>query len=114
MKQAVNQLSLARKAGVAVQGFAKVEEALRKGPARILLHTEGAGADGVAKLDRLKGQNTVISNSFQSDEMDLAFGRPNVIHAAVIASGLAERLFVLLQRMEKFEDVDPSGPKGQK
>jgi uncharacterized protein len=119
-KQAVNQVSLARKAGMVVQGFMKVEEALRKTTVKVLLHTQGAGADGVSKLDRLKGPKTVISDSFRSDEMDLAFGRPNVIHAAVAASGLADRLVVYLQRMadyegkSSFEDLGPDGPKGQK
>lgn len=104
-KQAVSHLALARKAGAAVQGFTKVEEALRKSAIRVLLHAQGSGADGVSKLDRLKGPETVISNSFLPDEMDLAFGRPNVIHAAVTAGGLAERLVIQLQRMTSFEDV---------
>jgi uncharacterized protein len=99
---------------VAVQGFTKVEESLRKGQVRVLLHTQGAGDDGLAKLDRLAGATTVITNSFVSDEMDLAFGRPNVIHAAIAASGLADRLVVHLQRMANYEGLGPVGPKGQK
>jgi uncharacterized protein len=118
-KQAVNQLSLARKAGMAVQGFMKVEEALRKGHVKVLLHSVGAGADGVSKLDRLAGQNTIVTDSLQGDEMDLAFGRPNVIHAAVATGGLADRLVIHLQRIARFEgasfeDEDQKGPKGQK
>jgi uncharacterized protein len=113
-KQAVNQLSLARKAGLVVQGFMKVEEALRKTTVKLLLHAGNAGEDGVSKLDRLASAKTVISNSFRSDEMDLAFGRSNVIHAAVAASGLADRLVVYLQRMAEFEDLGQFGPKGQK
>lgn len=101
--RAVAHLALARKAGAAVQGFTKVEESLRKGHVRVLLHTAGAGADGVSKLDRLKGPETVISNSFSADEMDLAFGRPNVIHAAVATGGVADRLVAQLQRLANFE-----------
>jgi uncharacterized protein len=113
-KQAVSHLALARKAGVAVQGFTKVEEAMRKSRIRVLLHAQVAGADGVSKLDRLSGPDTVISNSFLPDEMDLAFGRPNVIHAAVTAGGLADRLVVQLQRLTSFEDVGAEHLKGQK
>ena len=113
-KQAVNSLSLARKAGEAVQGFTKVDEALRKGPVRLLLHAQGAAADGRAKLDRLCGAATVVSESFRSDELDLAFGRENVVHAAVAAGGLAEKLVVLLQRMASFEGEGPIGPAGSK
>jgi uncharacterized protein len=108
-RQAVNTVSLCRKAGAAVQGFAKVEEALRKGPVAVLLHTAGAGKDGQEKLNRLKGPKTVISNSFRGDEMDLAFGRPNVIHAAIAAGGLADRLVIDLQRMASFDGEGPEG-----
>lgn len=111
-KQAVSALSMARKAGEAVQGFTKVEEALRKGPVRVLLHAAGSSVDGWAKLDRLCRPATVISDSFRSDEMDLAFGRANVVHAAVAAGGLAERLVVLLQRMASFEGEGPKGSTG--
>jgi uncharacterized protein len=113
-KQAVNHLSLGRKAGDAVQGFTKVEEALRKAQVRLLMHVSGAAADGKSKLDRLRQPSTVITDSLRSDEMDLAFGRTNVVHAAVTAGGLAERLLVLLKRMTNFEGWDLEGPEGQK
>ena len=113
-QQAVSQLSLARKAGVAVQGFTKVEEALRKGQVGLLLHVKGAAADGCAKLDRLKANATLVSDSFRSDELDLAFGRENVVHAAVAAGALAEKLVVLLQRMASFEGEGPQGSAGSK
>jgi uncharacterized protein len=103
-RQAVNHLSLARKAGEALQGFTKVEEALRKGPVRLLLHAAGSSADGAAKLDRLKQAETIVSDSFAASEMDLAFGRDNVVHAAVAAGGLAEKLVICLQRLRDFED----------
>jgi uncharacterized protein len=102
-RQVVNQLSLARKAGEAVQGFTKVEAALGQGPVRLLLHADSAAADGKAKLGRLAQAATLVSDSMRGDEMDLAFGRPNVIHAAVAAGGLAERLVVQLGRLKSFE-----------
>jgi uncharacterized protein len=111
-QQAVNQLSLARKAGAAVQGFTKVEEALRKGHVGLLLHVQGASADGSAKLDRLKAVKTTVSDSFRSDELDLAFGRENVVHAAVAAGGLAEKLALLIKRMDGFEGQDGQSAKG--
>ena len=111
-QQAVNQLSLARKAGMAVQGFTKVEEALRKGSVALLLHMQGAARDGSAKLDRLKARATLVSDSFRSDELDLAFGRENVVHAAVATGGLAEKLALLIQRMDGFEGRDGLLAKG--
>ncbi len=105
-QQALSHLSLARKAGEAVCGFTKVEEALQKGPVRLLLHAAEASGDGNRKLDRLKGPSTLSCGIFTSVEMDLAFGRANVIHAAVAAGGLAERLVGYLRRVAKYENLD--------
>jgi hypothetical protein len=102
-QQALSHLMLARKAGEAVSGAAKVEEALAKGPVKILLHAGEASEDGVRKINRAAQPGTVISTAFTSAEMDLAFGRANVIHAAVAAGGLASRLAYHIGRMERFE-----------
>jgi uncharacterized protein len=101
--QAVASLSLARKAGEAVSGFMKVDEAMRRGPVRVLLHAPGAGGDGVSKLKRLARPETLVSALLSSDEMDLAFGRANVVHAAVAAGGIAEKLVLHLQRLAAYE-----------
>lgn len=112
--QTVSHLSLARKAGEAVQGFTKVEEALRKGPVRLLLHAVEAAPDGCQKLDRLAQPATLICKLLQGAEMDLAFGRANVIHAAVAAGGLADKLVYFIQRMAKYDGMDFSGTLGSK
>jgi uncharacterized protein len=105
-QQALAHLSLARKAGEAVSGYTKVEEALKKGPVRVLLHAAEGSEDGNRKLDRLKGPSTLSCSLFLTHEMDLAFGRANVIHAAVAAGGLAERLVSYIQRVAKYENLD--------
>jgi uncharacterized protein len=97
--EGVQSLALARKAGQALAGFVKVETALKRGPVRILLHAPEAGDDGVRKLDRLAQPETMISHAFSADELNLAFGQTNVIHAAIAASGLAEKLAMQLGRM---------------
>lgn len=112
--QAISHLSLARKAGQAVQGAVKVDEALRRGPVRLLLHAAEAAADGRQKLDRLAQKETLICNLLHGAEMDLAFGRANVIHAAIAAGGLADKMVHLLQRMARYEGLDDTGLLGQK
>lgn len=102
-QQAVSHLSLARKAGEAVAGFFKVEEALRRGPVRLLLHAAGSAADGAAKLDRMAGMHTAICGFLTPDDLDLAFGRPNVVHAAVADGGLAARLLFHVTRLARYE-----------
>jgi uncharacterized protein len=104
-QQALAHLSLARKAGEAVSGYTKVEDALKKGPVRLLLHAAEGSEDGNRKLDRLKGPSTLSCNFFLSHEMDLAFARENVIHAAIAAGGLAERLVQFIQRLARYENL---------
>ncbi len=101
----VSCLSLARKAGEAVSGFMKVEEALKRGPVRVLLHVADAGDDGVRKLNRLAGENARICSFMTMAELDLAFARANVVHAAVAAGGLAEKLVFHLGRLAAYEGL---------
>jgi predicted RNA-binding protein YlxR (DUF448 family) len=102
-QKAVSTLSLARKAGEAVTGFMKVEEALRKGPVRILVHSPDAALDGCRKLDRLAQEKTEITQCFSDAELSLAFGHTNVVHAAIAAGGLAESLSAHIRRMASYE-----------
>lgn len=108
-KQALACVSLARKAGEAVAGFTKVEEMLGRGRAQVLLHAAEAAADGCRKLDKLLLPGMTRSILFHLDELDLAFGRSNVIHAAVAKGGLADKLQTALRRIEIYE-AQP-GPK---
>ena len=91
------------KAGEAVAGFGKVEEMLGKGRARVLVHAAEATADGCRKLDRMAAPEVEKIGLFQVDELDLAFGRSNVIHAAVAKGGLAEKLLAAVRRIEIYD-----------
>lgn len=108
-KAALAYFSLAKKAGEAVAGFEKVEELLAKGRARVLVHAVEAAADGCRKLDRMAGPEVVIAGLFHVDELDLAFGRSNVIHAAVTKGGLAEKLAAAVRRIEIYGAQPGSG-----
>lgn len=105
-QQAVAFLSLARKAGEALAGFMKVDEALRKGPIRVLLHAPDAAGDGVRKLDRLAQPDTLVFRHFSNADLDLAFGRTNVVHAAVASGGLSEKLVFHMRRLAAYEGLD--------
>ncbi len=102
-QQALSLISLSKKAGEAVAGFMKVEEMLGRGRARILLHAAEASADGSRKLDKLRAPGVERITLFQSSELDLAFGRSNVIHAAVAKGGLAEKLLLGVRRIAMYE-----------
>ncbi len=96
-------LSMARKAGLVVNGFSKVENALKGGKAYALLHASNAGADGVMKLDRLAGHMSVpVLRVLPHGEMGLALGLEHVIHAALLDGPGAARFLAPLRRLEAF------------
>jgi uncharacterized protein len=99
---AIEALAMAAKAGQVISGFGKVEDALRQRQADALIHASDGAADGIRKLDAIVRQNAGIndeSNRFPvvtaltSEQLDLALGRSNVIHAALLA-GPASRTFL--------------------
>jgi predicted RNA-binding protein YlxR (DUF448 family) len=104
---ALSALSLANKAGEAVFGNAKVEEAIAKGRALALLHAREAAEDGCRKLDGkargLSGEGPIPSiRAFGVDELSLASGRTNVIHAALIQGGAARKFLAAASRLERY------------
>jgi uncharacterized protein len=108
-QQALSLLSLAKKAGEAVTGFMKVEEMLGRNRAKLLFHGTDAAPDGCRKLDKFAHPDVERIVLFQIDELDLAFGRANVVHAAVARGGLAEKLSVAVRRIEMFEGLHMDG-----
>ena len=94
VRSATEALAMAAKAGQVVSGFSKVEGALEQGAARALIHASDGAADGIRKLDAIVRQKSgniaespefPIVNVLTSAELDLALGRSNVIHAALLA-----------------------------
>ena len=108
-KDALSALSLARKAGLALSGHMKVEEALRHGNVRMIFHASDGSVDGRQKLDRKCAANVVIFDLFASVDLDLAFGKSNVIHAAVANGGMAEKLLDYARKLAQYETLSVTG-----
>ncbi len=94
VKRCVEALSLANKAGLVTTGFTRVEAELVSGSVALLLHAADAADDGVGKLDRKfiaicgqVGRKPSIVRELTCEQMSLALGRPNVVHAALGAGG---------------------------
>lgn len=100
---ALGYLSLAKKAGQLVAGNAKVEAALASGKVRLLLNARESADGGRRKLNARAGPGTENVSLFTADEMSLALGRTNVIHAAVTGGGIAEKLLSAVRRAEAYE-----------
>jgi len=105
-RSTVEALAIAAKADQVISGFSKVEAALQtrqvRGAIRALIHAADGAEDGIRKLDAVLRQNTgnkgvstdmPVITILTSAELDLALGRSNVIHAALLA-GPASRTFL--------------------
>jgi predicted RNA-binding protein YlxR (DUF448 family) len=106
-EQAQQALALANKAGEVVFGNTRVEEALRRGKVLALVHAREAAEDGCRKLDgkaRAGGDSALIEpvRVLSTDELGLASGRTNVIHAALIQGGAARRFLAAALRLERY------------
>jgi predicted RNA-binding protein YlxR (DUF448 family) len=102
----LDALAMAGKAGLAVTGFTRVEAALARQHVIALLHAAEASADGVRKLDaaRRRHQDSpiVTIGILTSAQLDLALGRPNVVHAALLAGPPSDTFLARLRRLERF------------
>lgn len=104
---ALGALAMANKAGEVVFGHAKVEEALEKGRVIALIHAADAAQDGCRKLDGKAlsltgGRGIPAVRAFSADELGLASGRSNVIHAALIQGGAARKFLAAASRVERY------------
>jgi uncharacterized protein len=125
VRSVIEALAMAAKAGQVVSGFAKVEAALqpRQSQNRIaaLIHASDGAADGIRKLDAVARQNAgngdespelPVVAALTSEQLDLALGRSNVIHAALLA-GPASKTFLsrsqLLVRYRMADDDKTAG-----
>jgi uncharacterized protein len=119
VRSAIDALAMAAKAGQVVSGFGKVEDALRQRQAQILvqalIHAADGAADGIRKLDALVRQNAGINDesreipvvtALTSEQLDLALGRSNVIHAALLAGPASKTFLTRSQILVRYRMAD--------
>jgi len=121
VRSATEALAMAAKAGQVVSGFAKVEGLLEQGRADALIHASDGAADGIRKLDAIAGQrsrNIGESHDFPivtvltSAELDLALGRSNVIHAALLAGPASKTFLSRCQILVRYRTADDDKTEG--
>ncbi|MFW6076970.1 MAG: RNA-binding protein [Hyphomicrobiales bacterium] len=104
-RTALNYLALANKAGQVIAGFEKVAAAIGKGRVSVLIEAADGAEDGRRKLvGKLhgSGQQAEIVRSFDSAALDLALGRPHVIHAALTGNGLTGKFVAATRKYEAY------------
>ncbi|GAB1717680.1 MAG: protein of unknown function DUF448 [Nitrobacter sp.] len=113
VRSAIDALAIAAKAGRVISGFAKVEEALLRRQAVALLHATDGAADGIRKLDAIVRKTAADSGEMReipviaaltSAELDLALGRSNVIHAALLAGPASGTFLSRSQLLVRYRD----------
>ncbi len=103
----IGALGLARKAGQIVTGAAKVEAAIAAHQIKALFTASDAAEHGRKKMLALLRvhfpQGGVRHFEFlTSSQLDLALGRENVIHAALVAGAAADQALARAERLARY------------
>jgi len=108
-KRVLEALALANKAGLVTTGFQQVEALLDSGTAAFLVQAADAADGGrerlkrkFAAISRAKGEAGREVTSLTSAQLSLAMGRSNVVHAALMQGGAAERFFDEAGRLQRY------------
>jgi uncharacterized protein len=116
-RHALDALSIAHKAGCVMQGFAKVEAALAGGPAVAVIHAAEAAGDGMRKLAQARASRrdppageVAEIREFTSAQLDLALGRSNVVHAALLAGPASDTFLARWRTLDRFRMEDCARP----
>lgn len=129
VRSATEALAMAAKAGQVVSGFSKVEGALTlrqaQSQVRALIHASDGAADGIRKLDAIArqkpgnpgeshdfGPEIPIVTALTSAELDLALGRSNVIHAALLAGPASKTFLSRSQILVRYRMADDDKTAG--
>ena len=110
-RAALEALAIAGKAGLVAAGFAKAEAALQHDEAVALVHAAEGAPDGIRKLDavaRRQQRPIAVIRALTSPQLDLALGRPNVIHAALLAGPATDTFLARFRRLERFRTGGPA------
>jgi len=117
LRSLVDALAMAGKAGQVVAGFTKVESALAAGQAVALIHAADGAPDGIRKLNALArsgdGAATCsralpVVRFLSSTDLDLALGRTNVIHAALLEGAAGKSFLSRSQLLVQYRLADDS------
>jgi predicted RNA-binding protein YlxR (DUF448 family) len=115
-------LAMAAKAGQVVSGFSKVEGAIEGRQAAALIQATDGAPDGIRKLNarqaaamRENGMESVhfpVLSVLTTDELDLALGRANVVHAALLAGPAAKTFLARCLTLSRFRGSGGSSDSG--
>jgi predicted RNA-binding protein YlxR (DUF448 family) len=121
VRGAIEALAMTAKAGQVVTGFSKVEGAIESRQVQALLHASDGAADGIRKLDALirpkagdrgEWREIPVVTVLTSEQLDLALGRSNVIHAALLAGPASKTFLSRSQILVRYRMADDDKTAG--
>jgi len=115
VRRVLDQLGLARREGVLISGFEKAAAAIRSGKAAWLVEAADGSADGRGKLLALAKHQTPapkVFGAFTADDLSLALGLENAIHAVLLEGGRADRWTFEVERLAGFRPLTPPEWRG--
>lgn len=115
VRRCLDQLGLARREGVLISGFEKAAAAIRSGKATWLVEAADGSADGRGKLLALAKWRTPrpkVFGAFTADDLSLALGLENAIHAVLLEGGRADRWTFEVERLAGFRPLAPPEWRG--
>ncbi|MDP3601299.1 MAG: RNA-binding protein [Bosea sp. (in: a-proteobacteria)] len=130
LKDALQALAMANKAGLAQAGFAKVEAVIGSGRCAAVIEASDGAEDGRRKIAqalrraeiareeaRLKPRKVPVVAIFAAADLELALGRAHVIHAALAPGPAAEGFLSRWRRLVRYRTNDagataPEEPNG--
>lgn len=110
VRRCLDQLGLARREGVLISGFEKSAAAIRSGKAGWIIEAADGSADGRGKLLALAKHQTPapkVCGAFSADDLSLALGLENAIHAVLLEGGRADRWTFEVERLAGFRPLTP-------
>ncbi|WP_409019470.1 RNA-binding protein [Brevundimonas vesicularis] len=109
-RRCLSQLGLARREGVLISGFEKTAAAIRSGRAAWIIEAADGSADGRGKILGLAKHASPapqICGVFTADDLSLALGLENAIHAVLLKGGRADRWTLEVERLAGFRPLFP-------
>lgn len=111
VRRCLDQLGLARREGVLISGFEKSLVNIRAGKVAWIVEASDGSADGRGKLLALAGHMSPppkVCGTFSADDLSLALGLENAIHAVLLTGGRADRWTIEVERLAGFRSLIPT------
>ena len=109
-KNALNAISLAKKAGNTVIGMDKVLEALKAGKVQFILEATDAGDDGQKKLSHYT-ENMQVYRLFSVEELDKALDKGNTVYLAFLKQEMSKMVQDNFEKLSTFLKDKNNGDK---